>query len=594
MSSAIRKKWTISSAADEEKVKILSQEINVPSSLAGILVTRNIHSRSDAKKFFVHDLKNLYDPFLLKGMDKASERIIEVIKNKEKILIFGDYDVDGTSGVSMFHTFLRDLGVPNEVFIPDRFTDGYGLSNTGIDHANSLGIKLIVAIDCGITAVDKVEYASSLGIDMIICDHHQPPETLPNAYAILDALQQDCNYPFKSLCGTGVAFKLIQAVCQKLELDDWQALLDFVAVATAADMVPVIDENRTLISYGFKQILNNPRPSFATIFKNSSLKLEHITTSNVVFTIGPRINAVGRLGDATRAVKFLTSKSIEEAEELMSVLEKENSNRKKIDSEIYLQAQSSYENYKIETINSDAKDDVAIVLHNPEWHPGVLGIIASRMVEKYYRPSIILTTFNGYAKGSARSINNFNIYEAIKRTSEECGAVVQFGGHFHAAGIEIEIEKVEEFRNTFNRIAKTIINDTVNGKELLVPEIKVDAEIDVSEVNQRFVKILSHFEPFGPGNMTPIFLTRDLVIVGDPKTYNGSTTVFKVRKGTQNGNRFDNYSFDCVYYQSPDLDETSRYHLKTGTRLDIIYSVEENHWNGNTKTQFRIRDLKIN
>ncbi len=594
MSSAIRKKWTISSAADEEKVKILSQEINVPSSLAGILVTRKIHSRADAKKFFVHDLKNLYDPFLMKGMEKASERIIEVIKNKEKILIFGDYDVDGTSGVSMFHTFLRDLGVPNEVFIPDRFTDGYGLSNTGIDHANSLGIKLIVAIDCGITAVDKVEYASSLGIDMIICDHHQPPETIPNAYAILDALQQDCNYPFKSLCGTGVAFKLIQAVCQKLKLDDWQALLDFVAVATAADMVPVIDENRTLISYGFKQILNNPRPSFATIFKNSSLKLEHITTSNVVFTIGPRINAVGRLGDATRAVKFLTSKSIEEAEELMSVLESENSNRKKIDSEIYLQAQSTYENYKIESINSDAKDDVAIVLHNPEWHPGVLGIIASRMVEKYYRPSIILTTFNGYAKGSARSINNFNIYEAIKRTSEECGAVVQFGGHFHAAGIEIEIEKVEEFRNTFNRIAKTIINDTVNGKELLVPEIKVDAEIDVSEVNQRFVKILSHFEPFGPGNMTPIFLTRDLVIVGDPKTYNGSTTVFKVRKATQNGNRFDNYSFDCVYYQSPDLDETSRYHLKTGTKLDIIYSVEENHWNGNTKTQFRIRDLKIN
>jgi len=530
----------------------------------------------------------------MKGMEKASERIIEVIKNKEKILIFGDYDVDGTSGVSMFHTFLRDLGVPNEVFIPDRFTDGYGLSNTGIDHANSLGIKLIVAIDCGITAVDKVEYASTLGIDMIICDHHQPPATIPNAYAILDALQADCNYPFKSLCGTGVAFKLIQAVCQKLELDDWQALLDFVAVATAADMVPVIDENRTLISYGFKQILNSPRPSFATIFKNSSLKLEHITTSNVVFTIGPRINAVGRLGDATRAVKFLTSKSIEEAEELMSVLESENSNRKKIDSEIYLQAQSTYENYKIETINSDAKDDVAIVLHNPEWHPGVLGIIASRMVEKYYRPSIILTTFNGYAKGSARSINNFNIYEAIKRTSEECGAVVQFGGHFHAAGIEIEIEKVEEFRNTFNRIAKTIINDTVNGKELLVPEIKVDAEIDVSEVNQRFVKILSHFEPFGPGNMTPIFLTRDLVIVGDPKTYNGSTTVFKVRKGTQNGNRFDNYSFDCVYYQSPDLDETSRYHLKTGTKLDIIYSVEENHWNGNTKTQFRIRDLKIN
>ncbi|MBZ0202442.1 MAG: single-stranded-DNA-specific exonuclease RecJ [Ignavibacteria bacterium] len=594
MSSAIKKKWTISCVSDEKKVKHLSEEINVPSSLASILVNRGIHLRTDAKKFFVHDLKNLYDPFRMLGMEKASNRIVDVINNKEKILIFGDYDVDGTSGVSMFHTFLRELDIPNEVFIPDRFTDGYGLSNTGIDVANKLGIKLIVAIDCGITAVDKVAYAKNLGIDFIICDHHQPPEELPDAYAILDALQQDCQYPFKSLCGTGVAFKLIQAVCQKLNLDSWYNLLDFVAVATAADMVPVIDENRTLISFGFKQILSNPRPSFATIFKNSNLKLEHVTTSNVVFTIGPRINAVGRLGDATRAVKFLTSKTTSEAEELMSVLEKENTNRKKIDSEIYLQAQTSYETARSISIGSDSADDVAIVLHNPDWHPGVLGIIASRMVEKYYRPSIILTTFNGYAKGSARSINNFNIYDAIKQTSEECNAVVQFGGHYHAAGIEIEIEKIEEFRNTFNRIAKSIIRGTENGDEMLVPEIKVDAEIDVIEVNQRFVKILSHFEPFGPGNMTPVFLTRNLQIVGEPKTYNGSTTVFKVRKPVSNDSRFDNYTFDCVYYQPPDLDNNNRHILRSGNRLDIIYSVEENHWNGNTKTQFRIRDLKLN
>lgn len=594
MSSAIKKKWTISGSADEEKIKHLSEDINVPASLAAILVKRGIFSRADAKKFFVHNLKNLYDPFLMKGMEKASERIVEVIKNKEKILTFGDYDVDGTSGVSMFHTFLRELGVPNEVFIPDRFTDGYGLSNTGIDFANSHGIKLIVAIDCGITAFDKVEYAKSLGIEFIICDHHQPPEVLPDAYAILDALQPGCEYPFKSLCGTGVAFKLIQAVCLKLNIDSWHHLLDFVAVATAADMVPVIDENRTLISFGFRQILSEPRPSFSTIFKNSNLKLENVTTSNVVFTIGPRINAVGRLGDATRAVKFLTSETTEEAESLMSVLESENTNRKKIDSEIYLQAQNSYETYKTGCVDTDVKEDVAIVLHNPDWHPGVLGIIASRMVEKYYRPSIILTTFNGYAKGSARSVSNFNIYEAIKRTSEECGAVVQFGGHYHAAGIEIEVGKIEEFRSTFNRVAKNIISGSENSTEILVPEIKVDAEIDVSEVNQRFVKILSHFEPFGPGNMTPIFLTRNLQIVGDPKTYNGSTTVFKVRRAETNGSRFDNYTFDCVYYQSPDLDSNCRNILKFGNNVDIVYSVEENHWNGNTKTQFRIRDLKIN
>lgn len=594
MSSAIKKKWTISNCADEDNIQQLAEEINVPKPLSKILVKRNIASRADAKKFFVHDLNNLYDPFLMKGMETAAERIVSVINNKEKILIFGDYDVDGTSGVSMFHTFLRDLGVPNEVFIPDRFTDGYGLSKSGIDHAHSLGIKLIVSIDCGITAVEKVEYAKTLGIDIIICDHHQPPAVLPEAYAVLDALQPGCNYPFKSLCGTGVAFKLIQAVCKKTGSDAWMSLLDFVAIATAADMVPVIDENRILINFGFKQIQTNPRPSLATMFKHSQLKPDHVTTSNIVFTVGPRINAVGRLGDATRAVRFLTSSNASEAEELMSVLESENTNRKKIDTEIYLQAQHTYENYRNVSVDTPQQDDIAIVLHNPDWHPGVLGIIASRMVEKYYRPSIILTTFNGYAKGSARSINNFNIYEAIKRTSEECNAVVQFGGHFHAAGVEIEIEKVDEFRTTFNKIARNIVDGSEFGNDLLIPEIQVDSELDLSEVNGRFVKILKHFEPFGPGNMTPIFITRNLQVVGEPKTYNSTTTVFKVRKATTNGSRFDSYVFDCVYYQSPGLEADERFDVKTGNVLDIVYSVEENHWNGNTKTQFRIRDLKFN
>jgi single-stranded-DNA-specific exonuclease len=595
MSNAVKKKWTISNDIPQDETNQLAQDINVPKSLARILVNRNVNDRGGAKKFFVHDISNLHDPFLMKGMEKASQRIVDVIANKEKILIFGDYDVDGTSGVSMFHVFLRELEVPNEVYIPDRFTDGYGLSNTGVDFAAKLGIKLIVAIDCGITAVDRVEYARSLGIDIIICDHHQPPEMIPNAFAVLDAMQTDCNYPFKSLCGTGVAFKLVQAVCKKLNIDSYLKLLDFVAIATAADMVPVIDENRLLIHFGFKQISENARPSFATILKKAGIKPENITTSNVVFTIGPRVNAVGRLGDATRAVKFLTCTNYTEAEELCSVLESENSNRKKIDSEIYLQAQHSYENYKL-GLELPADDDYTIVLHNPDWHPGVLGIIASRMVEKYYRPSIILTTFNGYAKGSARSISNFNIYEAIKRTSEQCSAVVQFGGHYHAAGVEIELAKVEEFRNTFNRIAKTIINDSATGKELLIPELIVETELDVSEINHRFVKILKHFEPFGPGNMTPIFLTRNLQVVGEPKVFNNSTSVFRVRKNSSgNGttSRFDSYIFDCIYYQSPDMDNDDRINIKTGTIVDIIYSIEENHWNGNTKTQFRIRDIKI-
>jgi single-stranded-DNA-specific exonuclease len=278
----------------------------------------------------------------------------------------------------------------------------------------------------------------------------------------------------------------------------------------------------------------------------------------------------------------------------MGVLERENSNRKKIDSEIYEQAQDSYENYITSGDENGEKDDVAIVLHNPDWHPGVLGIIASRMVEKYYRPSIILTTFNGYAKGSARSINNFNIYEAIKRTSEQCSAVVQFGGHYHAAGVEIEIGKVDEFRSTFNRIAKILIDDSGLGREILVPEIQIETELDINEISHRFVKILRHFEPFGPGNMTPVFISRNLQIVGEPKTYNNSTTVFKVRKSDTNGNRNESYVFDCVYYQSPETGSEERINLKTGIKIDLVYSVEENHWNGNTKTQFRARDLRIN
>ena len=604
MINILKKKWTLLEDVDESLLAQFAQETRIPKPLSKILIRRKIDSKSSARTYFVPELQQLHDPFLMKGMAKAADRIIEVIKNKEKILIFGDYDVDGTSGVSMFHVFCRELGVPNVVYIPDRFTDGYGISNNGIDTAVKNGIKLIVAIDCGITAIDQINYAKSVGVDFIICDHHQPPAQLPDAYAILDPLQPDCNYPFKSLCGTGVAFKLIQGVCQKLDLDLHTELMDFVATATAADMVPVIDENRVLIHFGFRQIMDHPRPSYQAIIRNAGLKLENLTTSNVVFSIGPRINAVGRLGDANRAVEFLTCDDITKVDDLANVLEEENTKRKTIDAEIYIQAQHSYEDYRSTDIKTD--DEVAIVLHNPDWHPGVLGIIASRMVEKYYRPSIILTTFNGNAKGSARSVSNFNIYDAIKRTSEECSAVVQFGGHFHAAGIEISADKIEEFRDTFNRIARDMIDGSTFGQDMLIPEIKIDSELDINEINHRFVKILKHFEPFGPGNMTPIFMTKNLQVIGDPRVYNNTTTVFKVRKasvqgngnGNGNGNGshktfgYDSFVFDCVYYQAPAMESKDRKLVKTGDKLDVVYSVEENHWNGNTKTQLRIRDMK--
>ncbi|MGH2575698.1 MAG: single-stranded-DNA-specific exonuclease RecJ, partial [Ignavibacteria bacterium] len=445
MSEVLKKKWTVLEEPDYNQILQLSQDTDIPLPLSKILIRRNVNNKVDAKRFFVPDLKYLYDPFLMKDMDKASQRLLKVIENKEKIMVFGDYDVDGTSGVSMFYCFLKNLGITPLVYIPDRFTEGYGLSKTGIQQAAKNNIKLIIAIDCGITAFDKVEYANSLDIEIIICDHHQPPELIPSAYAVLDALQDGCNYPLKDLCGTGVAFKLIQAVCEKLGSDLHLSLLDFVAIATAADMVPVIDENRILVHFGFKQIIENPRPSFLTLIKNSGFKIENLNTSSVAYALGPRINAVGRLGDANRAVEFLTCDDMSKVDSLAGVLESENINRKKIDSEIYSQAQSSYESY---LNRSPDANDVAIVLHDPEWHPGVLGIIASRMVEKYYRPSIILTNFKGVAKGSARSIHDFNIYDALKQCAAVFPGLIQFGGHFYAAGLEVEIEKIDEFRNT--------------------------------------------------------------------------------------------------------------------------------------------------
>ena len=590
--SVMNKKWTVLNEPDLETVRGFASEINIPISLANILINRGIDTPSSAKKFFMPELDMMHDPFLMKDMDKAVERIIKVINNKEKILIFGDYDVDGTTGVSIFHLFLKKMGVPTLVFIPDRFVDGYGLSLSGIDLAVKEGIKIITAIDCGITAYEKVEYAKSQGIEIIICDHHQPPDKIPDAFAVLDAQRSDCNYPFKSLCGTGVTFKLIQAICVKLGLDYYNSILDFVAVATAADMVPVVDENRILLYYGFKQIRENPRPSFVTLIKNAGFNFENINTSNVVFSLGPRINAVGRLGDGVRAVEFLTCDDFSKVEGLADVLESENTNRKKIDSEIYSQAQSSYEKY----LNGydDRKDDVAIILHNQEWHPGVLGIIASRMVEKYYKPSIILTTFNGRAKGSARSISNFNIYEALKQVSNEFTGMVQFGGHFHAAGVEVEVDRIDEFRDCFNRIAKNMVNDSDLGGEILIPEIKIDCEIELNEIDIRFIKILKHFEPFGPDNMTPIFLSRNVQVVGDPRVFNNSTTVFKVRGMALNngsGLGFTRHALDCIFYKAHNTLEDDRIPLRTGDMIDIVFSIEENHWNGKTKTQLRIRDF---
>jgi len=553
-----------------KEMRSLDTKVQIPELILRLLYMRGITNYPKLIKFFRPSREKLYDPFLMKDCDIATDRIIKAINEKEKIMIVGDYDVDGTCGASMFFLFLKHFSVESTVYIPDRIIEGYGISNTAIDKAKDEGIKLIVAIDCGITAINEVEYANSLGLEFIICDHHQPPEKIPEALAVLDPLREDCDYPYKYLCGTGVAFKLIQAVCIKLQKTDFAyGLLDFVAIATSSDIVPITDENRILVREGFKLINTNQRPSVKTLIESIGFKNSTVTTSNIVFSVAPRINAVGRLGDAKRAVELLTSDDPAELKVLAYTLNTENTSRRELDKSITENA------YKIHEEMNTGKDCFSIVLHNKDWHPGVIGIVAARLVEKYNLPSIVLTTVNNVAKGSARSINGFNIYEALKKCEN---LLIQFGGHYHAAGLEISLDNLDEFRTKFNRIAA----EGLSQKDLL-PEIEVDSELSFSDITPQFIKMLSYFEPFGPGNMTPVFKTDNVQIVGDVRYARSNTHLFKVR---------DNESrkvFDTVFFSSADFHEQ----LTTGTNCNICYSIDKNVWNGNITYKLRIRDVKF-
>jgi len=506
----------------------------------------------------------------MKDCDIACDRILRAIQEKEKIMVLGDYDVDGTCGASMFHLFLKHFGLDSSVYIPDRIKEGYGISLTAIEKAKNEDIKLIVAIDCGITAYEKVEYAKTIGIDFIICDHHQPPEQIPEALAVLDPLRKDCEYPYKFLCGTGVAFKLIQAACQKLNDNEFSNnLMDFVAVATSSDIVPITDENRILVNEGFRLINTKPRPSIKTLMEKVGLKESTINTNNIVYSLAPRINAVGRLGDAKRAVELLTSEDPKELDELAHTLDLENTNRRELDKSITVDA------FKIfDEINKDGKS-YSIVLHNKEWHPGVIGIVAARLVEKYNVPAIVLTSVNGIAKGSARSINGFNLYEALKKCEDK---LIQFGGHCHAAGLEIRIDKIDEFRECFNAIATEELT-----RNELQPEIEIDSELDFDEINNIFINILSFFEPYGPGNSVPVFVTKNVQVVGAVKNAKSDTHIFKVRDPESRK------VYEAVFFLSKDYKEE----IKTGNNIDMCYSVERNLWNGKESIKLRVRDLKF-
>lgn len=558
-------------APDEKSILALSDSLNISHALASILIQRNITNFFEAKNFFRPSLTTIHDPFLMNGMQEASIRVINALTNNEKIYIYGDYDVDGTCSAALMYLFLKELGADVETYIPNRLTEGYGMSIQSIDYIKEQKTDLIISVDCGITAVEEIEHANSLGIDVIVCDHHQPKEELPKAYAILDPIKPGCNYPFKHLSGAGVAFKLASAVGDRIGKKDMALkYLDLVALAGAADIVPLVDENRVLVKEGLDLINANPRPGIAALIKSARMEPGNLTAGQIVFTIAPRVNAVGRLGDANRAVELFTTGDPNKAVELAQVLEDENTKRRTIDEATFSHAIDIVET----SVNLDA--DLGIVLHDNDWHPGVIGIVASRLVEKFHKPSVMLTTIDGVAKGSARSIPGFNIYEALQGCED---LLLQFGGHEAAAGLAVEIEKIDEFRKRFNSILKTNMRESD-----ILPEIQIDAKLAFSEISPKFLRILDQFAPFGPGNLRPVFVSENVSLIYPPRIVgtNHLVTCFK-----QNGNDkvFDAIGFNLGGFASR-ID-------KEKNLVDIVYTIESTTKDGKSYPQIRLKDLQI-
>ncbi len=561
------------------QAKRLSDELGISPVLTEILVKRGIDTFEKARAFFRPSMETLANPFLMDGMDKAVDRICRAISSKERILVYGDYDVDGTNGASILWLFLNRFGVPQggiQYYIPDRLKEGYGLSRAGIDRAKEFDTKLLIAVDCGVTAIEQVKYAQSLGIDVVICDHHEPGDEIPEAVAVLDPLKHSCQYPFKYLCGCGVAFKLLQAlskteVIQTIYGDDpsdtLASYLEFVALATTADIVPLVGENRTLVKLGLETLNNNPSPGIRALIETSGIEPGRITAGQIVFVIAPRINAVGRLGDAKRAVELLTCDNYDRALDLARVFEEENRNRRKIDQDTFLEAQQIVDNYL------SIENDNAIILHQETWHPGVIGIVASRLVERYYRPTIMMTTVDGIARGSARSVAGFDIYQALKRCEDK---LLQFGGHKYAAGLSVDVERLDEFKEAFHSVARELLT-----QKLLTPQLRIDAEIDLGELTPKFVRVLSQFAPFGPENMRPVFVARNVELYGQPRIVGNNHLRFKVRK--------HNRVFDAIGFNLGRLMER----LQNGRRyIDIAFSIDESEFAGEVVPQLKIRDLK--
>jgi single-stranded-DNA-specific exonuclease len=560
------KRWKIL-GANNDVVKELQEALKIHPVICKILVQRGIDSFDKAKEYFRPQLGKLHSPWLMKDMKKAVERIITAFDNKEKILVFGDYDVDGTTSVASMYLFLQKIHNQLDFYIPHRYKEGYGVSKAGIDFAKENGFSLIISLDCGIKSYDLITYAKKLGIDFIVCDHHLPDEVLPPAVAILNPKQKDCPYPFKELCGCGVGFKLMQALTEKMGLpsDAANEHLDLLATAVAADIVPIEDENRVLAFHGLIKANKDPNNGIKALAKLSGIVKElHIT--NLVFMIAPRVNAAGRMDDARKAVEMFIAESDEQALQFAELLHNDNTDRKEADKSITEEALCLIGE------NEEWKKRKSTLLYQPHWHKGVVGIVASRLIETYYRPTIVLTKSGDYASGSARSVPGFNLYEAIHACREY---LLGYGGHFAAAGMTLDIEKVDAFREKFEQVVASTITD-----ELLIPEIIIDAEISLKDITPSFFNIISQMEPYGPENMRPIFISRGVVDSGWSKIVKEQHIRFSVKQ--------DNTTITGIGFGMAEKFSI----LADKKPVDIVYTLDTNEWNGVNSLQLRMIDFK--
>ncbi|MEX2640792.1 MAG: single-stranded-DNA-specific exonuclease RecJ [Balneolales bacterium] len=557
---------------DEETVSRLREQLGVNDTIGKLLALRGIDNYDVAKSFFRASLSALHDPFLMKDMDKAAVRLASAVREQETVVIYGDYDVDGTTATAVMYAFLKEFGLNVHFYIPHRFKEGYGINREGIDFANEKNAGLIVSVDCGITAIEEAGYAREMGIDLIICDHHNAGEILPDAIAVLDPKRLDCRYPFKGLSGAGVGFKLIQAVITKLGLAETVAYkyLDLVAISIASDIVPINGENRILMREGLRLIRTQPRPGIKALIELIRLNPKTITTTQIVFSIGPRINAAGRMGDAGAAVELMIAGNMDDAVRGAKGLEAINIRRRKTDSQTMEEATAFLD----EHFNEEEMS--TLILHDPEWHLGVIGIVASRLVERYGRPTIMLSTVDGQVKGSARSIRGFNIYNALKECED---LLVKFGGHEYAAGLTIEEEHLEAFRERFNGIAGELLS-----REDFERELTIDTELDFKDIDTGFWKIMKQFEPYGPSNMAPLFVSKGLNLVGKATVVGKGH--LKMRLAQNGSGAFDAIAFNMHEYL-PVLNATHN------GELSMAYALEENTWRNQTKLQIRIKDIRI-